>query len=154
MNITLIIIAVVIVAGLAVYAGKLLAQLKKQRQAQATILREQQLKISQRNEQLGESIRLIAKALVEQQCELSEGAIRICRLLERYHREEDCHFPEQYPNIHDLDQRLAAYPTHQAYKELKRQDRMRFDVNRAKWESELKQPICDECAELVNFGLS
>lgn len=151
-NILLLIAAAAIIIALAVYAAKLLGQVAKQKQAAVAEQQARQLAITSRNEKIADSIRLIAKAMVEQQCELSEGAIRISRLLETFHQVGDGHFPNLYPNIHELDRRLAAYPTHQAYKDLKRQQRMRFDLERAKWELELKDSIDQECSQLVSFN--
>ncbi|NRA54358.1 MAG: DUF2489 domain-containing protein [Gammaproteobacteria bacterium] len=152
-NIGLILVAIVIVVALAVYAGKLLSQLTMQKKQLAQQLDAQQQTINARNEKIAESIRLIAKALVEQQCELSEGAIRISRLLETYHVNGDANYPQQFPAIHQLDQQLAQYPTHKAYKALKRQERMRFDVKRAQWEQELQVAISEECRNLLAFNL-
>ena len=148
----LLIIAALIVISLAVYAGNLLSQLATQKKTQTAQLIVQEQLVFNRNEKIAESIRLIAKAIVEQQCEISEGAIRIARLLETFHHIGDGHFPAAYPSLHDLDQRLAQFPTHQGYKDLKRQQRMRFDVQRAQWEGELKQLITQECENLLNFN--
>ncbi|NRA71796.1 MAG: DUF2489 domain-containing protein [Gammaproteobacteria bacterium] len=148
----LLIIAALIVISLAVYAGNLLSQVATQKKAQTAQLIAQEQLVTNRNEKIAESIRLIAKAIVEQQCEISEGVIRIARLLETFHHIGDRHFPAAYPNLHDLDQRLSQFPTHQGYKDLKRQQRMRFDVQRAQWEDELKQPITQECESLLNFN--
>jgi Protein of unknown function (DUF2489) len=152
-NIFLLIAAVAIVIALSVYAARLLSKVATQQKAVAAEQQAQQRVIDQRNDKIADSIRLIAKAIVEQQCELSEGAIRISRLLETLHQLGDANYPSQYPSLHELDRRLAAYPTHQAYKALKRQDRMRFDVERAKWELELKASIKQECSQLLQFNL-
>jgi len=152
-NFLLIIVAAIVIAGLAAYAGKLLSQLAQQNKNIAAQQLAKQQKIEASNTKISESIRLIAKAIVEQQCELSEGAIRISRLLETFHADGDANYPQQFPAIHQLDQHLAQYPTHQAYKALKRQERMRFDVKRAQWEQELKEPITKECSNLLAFNL-
>ena len=96
---------------------------------------------------------MIAKAITEQQCELSEGAIRICRLLEKVYLEQDAKYPKTYPALHQLDDFLAQYPTHEGYKALKRQERMRFDVKRAEQELALKTSIEAECELLKTFSV-
>lgn len=150
--ILLLVIATLIIISLAAYAGHLLRQVTKQKQAQTAQLLAQEQLIITRNNKIAESIRLIAKAIVEQQCEISEGVIRIARLLETFHQAGDGNFPTAFPCLHDLDQRLSQFPTHQGYKDLKRQQRMRFDVQRAQWEEELKQQITLECERLLSFN--
>jgi len=138
-------VAAIIIAGLAFYAGKLFAKLR---------LAAQQEKINKHNNKQIESIRLIAKAVSEEQCELSEGAIRICRLLEKIYVIGDANFPTQYPALHELDLFLADYPTHAGYKALKRQERMRFDVKRSQQEERLKDSITQECVLLKTFSIT
>lgn len=153
LHIVLIAIALLIIGGLAFYAGKLLAKLREQEAKQQQAMNEQQEKIVQHNQKQVDSIRLIAKAIGEQQCEPSEGAIRICRLLEKIYVSTDADFPAQYPALHELDRFLADYPTHQGYKELPRKERMRFDVKRAQEEERLKEAIDNECATLTSFDV-
>ncbi|MCP5011330.1 MAG: DUF2489 domain-containing protein, partial [Aestuariibacter sp.] len=66
-------IGLLIIAALGVYAGKLLFQLQAQ-------TKKQQAARAQRMETIFESIHTISRAMQQQQCNVSEGAIRICRL--------------------------------------------------------------------------
>jgi len=147
-------VAAIIIAGLAFYAGKLFAKLRRQTLNNEKALAAQQEKINKHNNKQIESIRLIAKAVSEEQCELSEGAIRICRLLEKIYVIGDANFPTQYPALHELDLFLADYPTHAGYKALKRQERMRFDVKRSQQEERLKDSITQECVLLKTFSIT
>lgn len=61
--------------GLAVYAGTLMARLKRQQEMQ-------QHAIAARNERILESVRVIAHAVRDGQCDYSEGAIRLTNLLD------------------------------------------------------------------------
>jgi len=150
----LLVVATLIIAGLAFYAGKLFAKLRRQNANNEQALAKQQAAIDKHNNKQVESIRLIAKAVSEEQCELSEGAIRICRLLEKIYVVEDANFPTQYPALHELDTFLADYPTHAGYKALKRQERMRFDVKRSQHEERLKESITQECMLLKTFNIT
>jgi hypothetical protein len=154
LHISLLVAAILVIAGLAFYAGKLFAKLRKQKTNIEQTALAQQAAIEQHNKKLVDSIRLIAKAVSEQQCELSEGAIRICRLLEKFYVAHDANFPTQYPALHELDGFLADYPTHKGYKALKRQERMRFDVKRIQHEERLKLNIEQECLTLKTFSAS
>lgn len=149
--ISLITIATLIIGSLAFYAGKLFAKIREQEAKNAQAIQTHKDAINRHNKKQTESIRLIAKAVSEQQCELSEGAIRICRLLESVHVTQDAQFPAIYPALHELDAFLADYPTHAGYKALKRQERMRFDVKRTQHEDRLKEMINAECQLLVKF---
>lgn len=151
-TIVLLIIAAAIILGLGFYAGKLVAQVKEQQQQAQLELAQRQADIERHNAYLVDSICLIAKAVTEEQCELSEGAIRICRLLEKVYVEHDTNYPEDYPALHKLDSFLADYPTHEGYKALKRQERMSFDVKRAQQEIALKEAIILECEQLKSFA--
>jgi len=148
---SLLIAATLIIAALAFYAGKLFAKLRRQNLDLEQAALKQKTAIEQHNKKLVDSIRLIAKAISEKQCELSEGAIRICRLLEKVYVAQDANFPSQYPGLHELDTFLADYPTHAGYKALKRQERMRFDVKRAQHEDRLRDTIEQESLALKNF---
>jgi len=147
----LVIVATLIILSLSLYAGKLLATVRAQQQQAQQQRMQQQADIDKHNAYLIDSIQLIAKAVSEQQCELSEAAIRICRLLEKIYLARDENFPQQYPALHKLDTFLADYPTHEGYKALKKQERMRFDVKRAEKELSLKADIEAECKKLTNF---
>jgi len=147
-------IALLIITGLAFYAGKLFAKVRLQNKKHAQALAAQQVLIKKNNDKLTESIVLIAKAVCEEQCELSEAAIRICRLLEKVYLAQDANFPKRFPALHELDSFLADYPTHAGYKALKRQERMRFDIKRSQEEERLKDTIINECISLKTFNTS
>ncbi len=82
---TTLIIAIVngaaIIAGLAFYAGQLLYKVNAQNKliAKKQAEHEQKLAASKatRNAKLADSIHLIARAMNEEQCEFSEGCLRI-----------------------------------------------------------------------------
>ena len=83
--IILVSIGLLIIAGLGVYAGKLVFQLQQQNARQKDA-REKRLVV------MFESIHTIARAMQQQQCNVSEGTIRICRLLRALLPEGGCHF--------------------------------------------------------------
>lgn len=140
-NIILLVLAMAIIAGLGVYAGKLLFLLRQQKQKHKA-MKQQHL-----NDTL-ESIHLIAKAVSQGQCELSEGTIRLCVLLERFGVEDGA---EQFPHLHDLYARIKHMPTHQARKALSKQERFKMDQARERYEQELEEKILNEVAILTNF---
>ncbi|GEA09646.1 DUF2489 domain-containing protein [Alteromonas sp. KUL49] len=66
--------AALIIIGLSFYAGRLLFLLKQQKERQNSVR-------SKRIYNISESVHVIAMAMEQQQCELSEGVIRIVNLL-------------------------------------------------------------------------
>ncbi|WP_375058609.1 DUF2489 domain-containing protein [Zobellella sp. DQSA1] len=136
----------VIIVGLAVYAGILLARLKQQTQR-----REQA--IARRNERILDSIRTIAMAVRDDQCNLSEGAIRLTNLLNTLQFSSPKDFAGDYPGLYDLYDRVKEMPTHEARKQLKRNERMRQDLQRAGFENEFEAQIKIEVERLASLEL-
>lgn len=79
-----------ILLGLAIYAGMLLARVRRQGELQARAIRE-------RNEHILDSVRLIAHAVRDGQCDYSEGAIRLTNLLNALQIKEGRAFAEEFP---------------------------------------------------------
>jgi len=126
------IVGVVIIIGLAFYAGKLLFMVKAQRQKEEAFLAEH-------NEKLLKSVRIIAAAMVEEQCDFSEGAIRIRVLTDHLLPYKD--YQPQFPALFDLYDRVKDMPTHDARKTMDKKERFKQDMQRAAWEQELGAAI-------------
>ena len=71
-------IGCLVVVGLAAYAGSLLYRLKAQKVQQQ---QQQNAAVTARKVRITESVQIIAAAMQREECELSEGAIRIVKLL-------------------------------------------------------------------------
>jgi hypothetical protein len=145
--ILLICAAIIIIVGLGFYAGKLLLQLKQQKQRQA----QTRLK---RIDSITESVQVIAKAMEQQQCDLSEGCIRICNLLPALPMDNLPDYATNYPAIYSLYEKVAHMPTHKAREQLPKKERRKQDIQRAEWEAELETRILREVAILKNFSVS
>ncbi len=122
-------LGVIFVAGLAFYAGQLLWQVKQQ----SLVKQEQKDK---RLKYLTDSISFIAKAMKEEQCELSEGVLRIWVLLDHYNSEQELpkDYPALYPGFSALYEVIKDMPTHEARKKQGKQERFKMDV--ARWDAE------------------
>lgn len=136
----------VIILALAIYAGKLLAQVKAQRLRQT-----QAIKV--RNERILDSIRTIALAVSQEQCNQSEGAIRLTNLLNALQFSEPREFANEYPGLYELYEKVKDMPTHEARKKFKRNEIMRLDMQRAGFELELAAQIKTEAAQLSGLTL-
>ncbi|MFZ7259525.1 DUF2489 domain-containing protein [Avibacterium avium] len=133
----LIALGLLIIVGMAAYAVKLLRALKNQKQAleNARLARVKRLK---------ESIEIIARAMQNGDCNLSEGAIRLKMLLDPLGLKITT-----YPALAELYDVVKEMPTHQARKELKKNERMRLDLTRESAEAELEAKITLELDQLL-----
>ncbi|MFZ7158640.1 DUF2489 domain-containing protein [Avibacterium gallinarum] len=133
----LIALGLLIIVGMAAYAVKLLRALKNQKQAleNARLARVKRLK---------ESIEIIARAMQNGDCNFSEGAIRLKMLLDPLGLKITT-----YPALAELYDVVKEMPTHQARKELKKNERMRLDLTRESAEAELESKILLELNQLL-----
>ncbi|MCW9711240.1 DUF2489 domain-containing protein [Avibacterium sp. 21-586] len=133
----LIALGLLIIVGMAAYAVKLLRALKNQKQAleNARLARVKRLK---------ESIEIIARAMQNGDCNLSEGAIRLKMLLDPLGLKITT-----YPALAELYDVVKEMPTHQARKELKKNERMRLDLTRESAEADLESKILLELNQLL-----
>jgi len=135
-----------IIIALSIYAGRLLFLLQMQKQRH-------QAARQKRIDNISESIQTIAFAMHQQQCDLSEGAIRICRLLEAIPLDPLPDYKEQYPALHNLFDKVKHYPTHNDRNELSKKERRGQDKEREQFESELASEILGETEKLKGFSV-
>ena len=141
-----IMLAILFVAALSFYAGSLLLKLNKQNAIR-------QDKIQARIVRITESIQTISMAMEQQQCNLSEGCIRLYHLLSSVPINNPPNYAQLYPAVHELYHRVENLPTHQARKELKPAERRRQDAQREEEEVQLESKILLEVAKLKNFSV-
>ncbi len=139
-----IVVAFLIVAFLAFYAGKLLFALKAQ-------TRKQNLVRQKRIDTIVESIQTIALAMEQQQCNFSEGAIRLVNLLESLPVESPPKCESDYPALFELFIAVRDLPTHQERANLSRGVRKEQDDAREEQEAKLESKILTEVALLRSF---
>lgn len=145
----LVVLAALIVAALAFYAGMLLWQLQQQtKQQQQQLLMAQQQK-AEKQRYLTESIILICRAMLEQQCELSEGALRVWVLLDHLVPERQPDPVSSYPGLHQMYQVVKDMPTHEARKQQSKQQIFNQDKIRLAAEQELKDFILADAKALL-----
>lgn len=148
-TILLLLAAAAIVAVLAFYAGKLLWQLQQQtKQRQQDELQHQQ-KLVEKRRYLTDSIILICRAMLEQQCELSEGALRVWVLLDHLQPDRQPDPVLSYPGLHQMYQVVKDMPTHDARKQQSKQQIFQQDKIRLNAEQELKQAILADSKALL-----
>ena len=75
-------LAVIIIASLAFYAGKLLKQLSAQKLAQQQAELAHQQALAKHDHNVLASVKIIVRAMQEEQCDFSEGCWRLSVLLD------------------------------------------------------------------------
>lgn len=136
------IVATIILLLMAGYAIYLLITVKRQNKA---IQKAQQQARQTRVERLTESIDIIARAMQSDDCNLSEGVLRLKMLLDPLGNSL-----KNYPAMFALYQTVQDMPTHEARRQLAKKDRMRLDLTRESKEAELENDIQQELIKLLN----
>ena len=133
----LLLVAVCIIVGMIGYATYLLLALQKQKKA---------LQQARRNRinRIKESIEIIAKAMLNDDCNLSEGVLRLKMLLEPVGMSIKNHV-----TMLQLYEMVETIPTHEARNALKKNERMRLDLQRESAEAELEKNIKLELHQLL-----
>lgn len=133
----LLLVAVCIIVGMIGYATYLLLALQKQKKA---------LQQARRNRinRIKESIEIIAKAMLNGDCNLSEGVLRLKMLLEPVGMSIKNHV-----TMLQLYEVVETMPTHEVRKALKKNERMRLDLQRESAEAALEKNIKLELHQLL-----
>ena len=133
----LLLVAVCIIVGMIGYATYLLLALQKQKKA---------LQQARRNRinRIKESIEIIAKAMLNDDCNLSEGVLRLKMLLEPVGMSIKNHV-----TMLQLYEVVETMPTHEARNALKKNERMRLDLQRESAGAALEKNIKLELHQLL-----
>jgi len=137
-TVVLLVIGILIVVAMGAYTLYLFAQLRKQKHLfeQAKQARMTRLK---------ESIEIIARAMHSGECNHSEGVLRLRMLLEPLGLKR----LNDYPAMWALYDVIKDMPTHDGRKNLKKNERMKLDLERESKEVELETQIKTEVLMLL-----
>lgn len=154
MNTTVLIvigIALLIIAKLAFVAFHLWRKVWQQ-QAEQELIAENAVKKSQENQAyIIESIQVICKTLINEEMNLSEGAIRLKVLADNFNFSEEER--SKFKVIESLYELVSDLDTHEVRKKLPKKDRMRQDLQREKAETKYQKQFIGDVKvllELVN----
>lgn len=134
----LIILAVLILLSMAAYAASLFWKLHQQKKQLQQAKNERYLRVI-------DSIQIIAQAMQTDQCGLSEGVLRLKPLLDVLGKKLSA-----FPAMWGLYQVVEEMPSLDARKGLKRNERMKLDLEREAKEAELECEIRTELSQLLN----
>ncbi|MDC8829150.1 DUF2489 domain-containing protein [Alteromonas gilva] len=137
-------IGLLIIAVLGVYAGRLMFRLQQQN-ARQKAAREQRL------ETIFESVHTISRAMLQQQCNVSEGVIRICRLLRALPEEVTEDYAASYPAIHELFNEVSGFAILEDRKALDKKQRIAEDKAREAIEEQHESKVLKELPALITF---
>ena len=134
----LLIFGIAIIIAMGAYSLYLFAQLRKQKQL---FEQAKQARITR----IKESIEIIARAMHGNECNHSEGVIRLRMLLEPLGQKR----LQDYPAMWALYEVVQDMPTHDERKALKKNERMKLDLARESKEVELEEKIKEEVLQLL-----
>ena len=105
------------------------------------------IKEEERKDFVNDSLRIIALAYKQGQCELSEACIRMRMLIDRVDHIEN----DKFPYIFEMYEKIKHFKTHEARKALSKQERFNEDKLRYKIEEEFKDQIYKECDSILSM---
>lgn len=137
----LITLGTLIVLSMAFYAARLWLKIyRHNRQVKHQIKQAQAVRF----EKILESVEIIAKAMLSEQCDLSEGVLRLKPLLDVLGQPLN-----RFAAMWALYETVQDMPILEARKQLKRNERMKFDLEREAKEVELAEQIKQELGVLL-----
>ncbi len=144
------ILGVIIIFALAYYAGKLLMQVKQQAKQRQENQAKLQAQLYANDVKLYDSVIIIARAMKEEQCDISEGCWRISVLLDSLQTVSA--LDQKFTAIFDLYKGIKHLSIHEDRKSLPKQQRMKQDIERMKLEAEYSDQIINELDSLLAYA--
>lgn len=152
----LFILAVLIIAALAGYAFFLQREVKKKQQeaiAADTAERElAQQNLDKRNNSIISDIRFIAQALMTEQCEVTEGVLRIHHLADVI--DTDLMLQPEFSTLHEHFNQCKDMAIKESYKQLSKKQRFRQDNQRFRLEEQNKDGVLKEAELLIKYSFN
>ncbi|TXR53720.1 DUF2489 domain-containing protein [Reinekea thalattae] len=139
MIIAFVVLALIIIALLATYAFYLLKQVRQQEQQKQKIKQQQEKIKTEKQQYILESLRVISHTALNEELSVSEAVIRCKMLLEGLQLSEQQWQP--YTLLRDVFDQVAEFDTHQARKDLSKQQRREQDRQRTSIEEKYKAPL-------------
>ncbi|MDZ7852803.1 MAG: DUF2489 domain-containing protein [Halomonas sp.] len=135
-------LALVIIAGLGAYAYTLWKEVQRRK-----AFRKEELQRAHRN--CLENLEMVASALVQEQVDITEGSWR-CKVLLEILDETLTERPD-FQAFDDVHRRTRHLHTHSARQALSPRDRIREDRERLAVEEEFREPVLKAAAAVVEF---
>lgn len=141
--------ALIIIAALSWYAWHLTRQVKAMDARRLQEQAEAELQMHNKQLELVSDIRFIARAVLEEQCEITEGVLRLHYMISVL--DPDSWEREELAGVRSHHQATRAMPILDAYKQLTPKERFRLDKERFALEETNKPTIQRELRWLVSY---
>ena len=141
--------AVIIIACLAIYAAKLLKQLSAQKREQQQVEFARQQSLAKHDKKILESVKIIVRAMQEEQCDFSEGCWRLSVLLDSLKLSSE--LAQHFPAIFKLYESIKHFSILDNRKQLDKKQRMREDYQRMTIEAQLHTDIVADLGLLQQY---
>lgn len=145
----LIIAALVIIAALSAYAWHLTRKVKNLKQAQQQEQAQAELQLRNRQLELLQDIRFIARAVLDEQCEITEGVLRIQYLMSAL--DPAAWQLDELATLRQHHEATATMPILDAYKALPKKEQFRIDQQRWSLEEQHKPAVQRELQWLISY---
>jgi len=142
-------VAVIIIASLAFYAGKLLKQLSAQKKAQQQAELAHQQALAKHDHKVLASVKIIVRAMQEEQCDFSEGCWRLSVLLDSLKLSSE--LSQQFPAIYKLYNEIKHLAILEDRKQLDKKQRMKQDYQRITLEGQYHSKIVSDLDLLQQY---
>lgn len=156
LQILLTILACLIIVALSGYAIYLQSQVKtKQKEALAKETEEQKLaqsNLDKRNNNIIADIQFIAQSLISEQCEITEGVLRIHHLADAL--DTDIMQQQEFSTFHSHFNDCKGMAIKESYKDLSKKERFQQDMTRFRLEEKNKDAILKESALVMTYSFS
>lgn len=150
-EVMLIVLACIVIAVLAVYAGFLLSKVNNQRKQFAISAAKKRESITQQYLKNLNSVILIAKAMQQKQCEISEGCWRLSVLIDSID-EHAVTFHRKFPAIFNLYNKIKHMPILEDRKSLSKKEKLTLDMERMGYELELESAVQSDIDNLLPYS--
>lgn len=142
-------LAAMIIVSLAFYAGKLLKQLSTQKKTEQKIALAQQQALAKHDQKIFASVKIIVRAMQEEQCDFSEGCWRLSVLLDSLKLSNE--LAQQFPAIFQLYNEIKHLSILDNRKQLDKKQRMKQDYQRMTIEAQLHSKIVSDLDLLQQY---
>ncbi len=143
------VVAIIIIVGLAFYAGKLLKQLSNQKKAQQQAELAHHQALAKHDNNVLASVKIIVRAMQEEQCDFSEGCWRLSVLLDSLKLSSE--LATQFPSIFKLYNEIKHLSILDDRKSLEKKQRMKQDYQRMTIEAQLHDEIVSDLDLLQQY---
>ncbi|GEM_PF-310322 len=149
LQISLLSIALLIITVLGVYALYLLRQVRAQEERQQQEEAEAELQLRRHQQELVKDIRFIARSVLQQQCDISEGVLRLEYLLRGL--DPDVWERHELGALREHHEEIRNMPILEAYRALTPKQQFEFDKQRFRLEEANKSAIERELQWLIEY---